>query len=165
MSIGHPLTRSPPPAFDRSTIEEEGDGRDKHGSAATAFELGSPENPIVVDAGGDEGCIGSKPGSAHCPIVIDERDNTPQHEDAELDSGPGIRAGSALLCGSDPEKRQKNYGHSHEGSPVALSRTEDTGGQHEWVVDERDVDLLPPTALPSLDASRGETPVEPDPPQ
>lgn len=74
------------PALDRPTIDEEGDGRDGHRNAAMAFGLGSPENPILVDLDGDEGYTESEPGSEQHPILIEDRDDIPQHDGTALGS-------------------------------------------------------------------------------
>jgi hypothetical protein len=55
-----------------------------------------------------------------------------------------LEPGPALLRGLIARTRQQNGGHSREGSPAALSRMQDAGGQDESVMDERDVDLFTP---------------------
>lgn len=67
----------------------------------------------------------------------------------ESDSRPSAGAVPALLRGSNTQKGQQNEGHSREGSPAALSRMQDAGGQDESVMDERDVDLILPTTVQS----------------
>ena len=144
---------SPPPVFDQPTVDEKDDGRDGHGNAGMAFGLGSPENPILVDLDRDEGRTESEPRSAQHPILIEDRDDTSQHNDTAhgSDSRPSAEAEPALLRSSNTKKRQQNEGHSCEDSPATFSGMQDAGGQDESVMDEREVDLLPPTVVQSLD--------------
>jgi hypothetical protein len=85
-------TRSPPPAFDWSTIEEDGGRRDGHGNTTTSFGLGSPENPTIIDINCEEGDTESEPGSAQCPILIEDPDALPESEDTKLEIGSGSSA-------------------------------------------------------------------------
>jgi hypothetical protein len=48
--------------------------------------LGSLENPIVVGLDGEERFTESKPRSTHNLILIEDRDATPQNDDAEFRS-------------------------------------------------------------------------------
>ena len=94
---------------------------------------------------------------------IEDRDATPQHNDTELErnSGPSTGGGPALLRGSNTRTRQQNGGQSRKGSPAALSRMQDADGQDESVMDERDVDRLPPTTIQGpVDASCSDIPIE-----
>jgi hypothetical protein len=97
MPIELPPIRSPPPALYRPTIKEEGNGTDEHRNAATSFGLGFPENPILVDLDGEDGYTESEPGSAQHPILIEDRNDTPQHlrvtEDPALELGRPCFAG------------------------------------------------------------------------
>jgi hypothetical protein len=131
MPIELPPMLSPPPTFDRPIIEKKGDGKNGHGNAATAFRLKSPKNPILVDLDGENECTESEPGSVQHPSLIEDRDDTPQDHDTELesDSGPSAGTGLALLRGSTTRTRHQSRNHSREGSPAALSRTQDAGGQ------------------------------------
>jgi hypothetical protein len=126
--------------------------------------LNLQKNPILVDLDGENECTESEPGSVQHPSLIEDRDDTPQDHDTELesDSGPSAGIGLALLRGSTTRTRQQSRNHSREGSPAALSRTQDAGGQDESVIDKRGVHLLPPTTVQSLEgAPCGDTPIEP----
>jgi hypothetical protein len=70
------------PTFDRLTIEEDSSRRDGHGNFTTLFGLGSPENPILIDQDDEEeeGYTESGPQSAQYPILSDDRDDMPQHD-------------------------------------------------------------------------------------
>jgi hypothetical protein len=157
-----------PPAFDRPTTREEGVGvktRDGHTNTTTSPTLGSPENPILVDQDGEEGCTESEPGSAQYPILIEDRDDPPQHDDTALesDSKPGAGARPALLRDSTPPTRQQNDDYSRGGSRAALSsRMEDAVSLDKSAMDERDVDIFPHTTVQRLeDAPCGDTAVKP----
>jgi hypothetical protein len=118
-------------------------------------------SPIPVDMGCEEEDTESKPGFAQ--YHIEDRDATLQHDDTELESnsGPSAGGGPALLRGSNMRTRQQNGSHSLEGSPAPLSRMQDTDGQDESVMDERDVDRLPPSTIQGpVDASCGDMPIE-----
>jgi hypothetical protein len=162
MPIEFPFMRFPPPAFDRSTIEKEGDGTDEHGNTAISFKLGFPENPIVVDLDGENGYTESGPGSAQHPILIDE---TPRHDNTMLksDREPSDGTGPALLHGLTARTQQQNgHGSREKGSVAALSRMQDADDQDEPMMGERDVDPLALTAVQSIEGIPcGDTQVEP----
>jgi hypothetical protein len=85
-------------------------------------------------------------------------------DDTELgsDGRPSAGGGPALLRSSNTRMRQQNGSHSREESPAAVSRMQDAGGQDDSVLDERDVDLLLPTAIQGpVDASCCDIPTEP----
>jgi len=77
-------------------------------------------------------------------------------------AGLALEAGRPCFAARNTRTRQQNGSHSREGSPAALSRMQDAGGQDESVMDERDVDLLPPTTIHGpVDASCGDIPTKP----
>lgn len=82
---------------DRPTIKEDGSRRDGYGNVTTLFGVGSLENPILIDQD-DEGYTESKPESTQYPIVIEDRDEIPQHNNTVLESGsrPSTRPVQAL---------------------------------------------------------------------
>lgn len=61
---------------------------------------------------------------------------------------PALEPGWPCLMAWPRGRGSRTVGHSREGSPAALSSTQDAGGQDESVIDERDIDLLLPTARP-----------------
>jgi hypothetical protein len=141
-------TRSPPPAFDRPTIEEDGDRKDRHNNAKTSSVLGSPENPILIDLDCEEADTESELGSAQHPILIEDRGALPRSDDTELesDSGPSSEGEPALLRGLKASAQQQNGGQFREGSPAAYpSSVQVAGGQNDptepaVATDQGDVD-------------------------
>jgi hypothetical protein len=78
------------------------------------------------------------------------------------DSEPSAGTGPALLYGLTARTRQQNGNYSREGSPAALSTMQDAGGQDKSVMDKRNIKLLPPTSVQSIEGARcGYTQVEP----
>jgi hypothetical protein len=64
------------------------------GIFTTSFGLRSPENPILIDEDDkEEGYTESEPQSAQYPIISDDRDDMPQHDNTVLenDSRPSVR--------------------------------------------------------------------------
>jgi hypothetical protein len=109
-------TRSSPPAFDRPTIEEDGDRKDRYNNVKTSSGLGPLENPIFI---GEEADTESEFGSAQYPILIEDRGALPRSDDIELesDSGPSSEGEPALLRGLKASAQQQNGGQFREGSP------------------------------------------------
>jgi hypothetical protein len=160
-----PSTQSATPVSGRPTIEEDGGRRDGHGDFTTSFKLGSSENPILTGQDDDEGYTESESQSAQYPILSDDRDDISQHDNTVLESDgrPSTRPVQALPCGSSTCTLQQSCGgYPRERSPAALSKVENTGGINGSAMDKRDIELLLPTTVQSLeDTLYGDTPIEP----
>jgi hypothetical protein len=89
----------------------------------------------------------------------------PQNDNTVLESDrrSSARPVQALLSGSSMcILQQSGGGYPRERSPAALSKVENTGGLGGSAIGKRDIDLLPPTTVQSLeDTLWDDTPVEP----
>lgn len=89
----------------------------------------------------------------------------PQHDNTvlESDSRLSARPVQALLSGSSTcTLQQSGGGYPRERIPAALSKVENAGGSGGSAMRKRDIDLLPPTTVQSLEATLwDDTPIGP----
>jgi hypothetical protein len=142
------------------TVGEFG-GRNGGHSNTTTSELGSPENPILIDMDCKDGDTKSEPGSAQCPILIEDQDPLPKSEDMIIrsDSESSAKYEMTLPLDLSTQAQQQDRDHGCEdGAAAHSSGLEYAGGQDKLTepaiaTGEETVAPLSPTVIQDPDSA------------
>jgi hypothetical protein len=166
ISCSFPLTSllrgPPPPTFDRPTIEEDGGRKDGHGNVATSFGLGSPGNPIPSTET-TKGIPNLNPG-LRSTLSLLRIQMTYFHTIIPFLRVTADRAPDPCRPYFPTRARVPPAGQWWLSSRKESSRRLQGGESWRlrWIGDKRDIDLLLPTTVQSLEDSLcGDTPIEP----
>jgi hypothetical protein len=151
------------------TVGEFG-GRNGGHSNTTTSELGSLENPILIDMDCKDGDTKSEPGSAQCPILIEDQDPLPESEDMIIgsDSGSSAEYEMILPLGLSTQAQQQDCDYGCEDGAAAHSsglqyaRGQDKLTEPAVATGGETVAPLSPTVIQDPDsAPNGDTSIEP----